>query len=570
MATTLDSVDVVTVGVGWTGGIIAAECTKEGLKVVGLERGRERGTEDFSIVHDEYRYAVRYELMQDLSRETITFRNDRNQRALPMRQLGSFLLGEGLGGAGTHWNGQTWRFLPYDFQIKTMTDEKYGANKLPAEYMIQDWGITYEELEPYYDRFEKTAGISGEDNNPFWGKRSSGYPTPPMKKTPILQRFETATSNLGLSPFMMPSANLSEAYENPDGQVIGACQYCGFCERFGCEYGAKSSPEITVVPAAKETGNYEVRFNSNVVEVMKEGDRVTGVRYYDTVTFEEFIQPANVVVLTSYVMNNAKLLMVSEIGQQYNPETGQGSLGKNYAYQILPGATGFFDEQMNTFMGAGALGMTVDDFNGDSFEHGDLDFIHGASISTTQTGSRPILSNTTPPDTPSWGAEFKRASIENFTRTLNVGGQGASMPHRDNYMELNDTYKDIYGVPLLQLTYNFTDQDRALHKYVTERSAEIMKEMGAKTVVSRNPISDYDITPYQTTHNTGGTIMGGDPATSVVNNFLQHWDAENLFVVGAGNFAHNGGYNPTGTVGALAYRCAEGVIRYSREGGSLV
>ncbi|QMT17824.1 GMC family oxidoreductase [Planococcus maritimus] len=570
MATTLDKVDVVTVGVGWTGGIIAAECAKEGLKVKGLERGKERSTEDYSMVHDEYRYAIRYELMQDLSKETITFRNSRNQKALPMRQLGSFLLGEGLGGAGTHWNGQTWRFLPYDFEIKSMTDAKYGANKLSSEYTLQDWGITYDELEPYFDKFEKTAGISGEDKNPFWGKRSSDYPTPAMKKTPLLSKFETATSNLGYSPFMMPSANLSEAYENPDGQQIGACQYCGFCERFGCEYGAKTSPEITVVPAARETGNYDIRFNSNVVEVMKEGDRVTGVRFIDTVTFEEFIQPAEVVVLTSYVMNNAKLLMVSEIGQMYDPETGQGSLGKNYAYQILPGASGFFEDQMNVFMGAGALGMTIDDFNGDAFDHSDLDFIHGGSISMTQTGSRPIASNPLPPDTPAWGAEFKKASIENYTRTLSVGSQGASIPHRDNYLTLDGTYKDIYGMPLLQLTYNFTDQDRALHKYITERTSEIMQEMGAKTVVGRSPISDYDIVPYQTTHNTGGTIMGGDPATSVVNNYLQHWDMENLFVVGAGNFAHNGGYNPTGTVGALAYRCAEGVIKYSKDGGSLV
>ncbi len=569
MVTTLDKVDVVTVGVGWTGGIIAAECAKEGLKVVGLERGKERGTPDFANGHDEYRYAVRYELMQDLSKETITFRNSRSQRALPMRQLGSFLLGEGLGGAGTQWSGQTWRFLPYDFQIKTMTDQKYGS-KLSTDYLLQDWGITYDELEPYFDRFEKTAGISGEDKNPFWGKRSSDYPTPPMKKTAILQKFETATTSLGYSPFMMPSANLSKPYENPDGQQINACQYCGFCERFGCEYGAKTSPEITVVPVARETGNYEIKFNANVVEVLKEGDKVTGVRYFDTVTLEEFIQPAEVVVLTSYVLNNAKLLMVSQIGEQYDPETGRGTLGKNYAYQILPGASGFFDEQMNTFMGAGALGMTIDDFNGDNFDHGNLDFIHGGSLSITQTGSRPILSNPTLPDTPSWGAEFKKASIENFTRTLGVGGQGASMPHKENYLTLDGTYKDIYGVPLLQLTYNFTDQDRALHSYMTEKAARIMQEMGAKTVVGRSPITDYDIVPYQTTHNTGGTIMGADPRTSVVNNYLQHWDAENLFVVGAGNFAHNGGYSPTGTVGALAYRCAEGIINYSKNGGILV
>ncbi|WP_213424015.1 GMC family oxidoreductase [Bhargavaea massiliensis] len=570
MATTLDKVDVVTVGAGWTGGIIAAEAAKAGLKVVSIERGRERGTEDYLRVHDEYRYAIRYELMQDLSKETVTFRNRRDQRALPMRTMGSFLLGEGLGGAGTHWNGHTWRFLPYDFEIKTMTEKKYGANKLGKEYQLQDWGITYDELEPYFDKFEYTAGISGDDKNPFAGKRSNPYPTPPMKKTPILEKFEKATSDLGYTPFMLPSANLSEAYTNPDGQTINACMYCGFCERFGCEYGAKTSPEITVIPTAKETGNFEVRFHSNVVEILHEGGKATGVRYINWMSGEEFIQPAETVVLTSYVMNNAKLLMVSDIGEMYDPETGRGTLGKNYCYQILPGATGFFDEQFNTFMGAGSLGMSIDDFNGDNFDHSDLDFIHGGSMSLTQTGVRPIASNPVPPDTPAWGAEFKKASIENYTRTLNIGTQGASMPHRDNYLTLDPKYKDAYGVPLLQLTYNFTDQDRALHKFITEKAVEIMEKMGAKQTVGSNPITDYDIVPYQTTHNTGGTIMGADPETSVVNNYLQHWDMDNLFVIGAGNFPHNGGYNPTGTVGALAYRCAEGIIKYSKEGGSLV
>ncbi|MGB3259656.1 GMC family oxidoreductase [Paenisporosarcina sp.] len=570
MVKTLPKVDVVTVGVGWTGGIIAAECTKAGLKVVGLERGQERGTEDFSMVHDEYRYAIRYELMQNLSKETITFRNNRKMPALPMRQMGSFLLGEGLGGSGTHWNGQTWRFLPYDFQIKTMTDKKYGPNKLSSDYILQDWGLTYDQLEPYFDKFEKTAGISGENNNPHWGERSSDYPTPPMKKTHILKKFESAASKLGYHPFMMPSANLSEPYTNPDGAQINACQYCGFCERFGCEYGAKTSPEVTVVPTARKTGKFDVRFHANVVEVLKSGNKVTGVRYVDTLTGEEFIQPAEVVVLTSYVFNNTKLLMVSKIGEQYNPDTGKGTLGRNYCYQILPGATGFFDDQYNTFMGAGALGMAIDDFNGDSFDHSNLDFIHGGNISITQTGSRPIATNVALPDTPTWGAEFKKQSIHNFTRTLSVGAQGASISHKENYLSLDGTYKDAYGVPLLQLTYNFTKQDIALHKFISEKSGEIMKEMGAKTVVNRGAIDQYDIVPYQTTHNTGGTVMSLTPEEGVVNNYLQHWDAENLFVVGAGNFAHNGGYNPTGTVGALAYRAAEGVIKYSKTSGSLV
>lgn len=570
MVTTLEKVDVVTVGVGWVGGIIGAECAKAGLKVVGLERGRDRGTEDFLMVHDEYRYAIRYDLMQDLSKETVTFRNSRQMRALPMRQMGSFLLGEGLGGSGTHWNGMTYRFLPYDFEIKSMTEEKYGKDKLPADFQLQDWGITYDEIEPYFDKFEKTAGISGEDTNPFWGKRSADFPTPAMKKTPILKKFETATAKLGYSPYMLPSANLSERYENPDGETIGACQYCAFCERFGCEYGAKSSAEITVIPTAMKTGNYDVHFHANVVEILREGGKTTGVKYIDTETGEEFIQPADVVVLTSYVLNNAKLLMVSNIGEQYDPDTGKGTLGKNYCYQIAAGATGFFEEQMNVFMGAGALGMTIDDFNGDSFDHSDVDFIHGASISILQAGARPILSNPVPPDVPTWGAEFKKASIENYSRTLGVFGQGASMPHKENFMSLDPDYKDVYGVPLLQVTYNFTDQDRKLSSFITEKAEEIMKEMGATTVVPGNPLTDYDIVPYQSTHNTGGTIMGTSPDDSVVNNYLQHWDVENLFVVSAGNFPHNGGYNPTATVGALAYRAAEGILKYRESGGLLV
>src|SRR5699024_10210768 len=141
---------------------------------------------------------------------------------------------------------------------------------------------------------EKMAGISGEDTNPCWGKRASDFPTPPMKKTLLLKKFEKATSDVGYHPYMIHSVNLSEAYENLDGSKINTYQYCGFCERFGCEYGAKSSPEISVIPTAEKTGNFDVTFNANVVEILKEGNKTTGVKYVDTQTGEEFIQPAEV------------------------------------------------------------------------------------------------------------------------------------------------------------------------------------------------------------------------------------------------------------------------------------
>ncbi|CAD2077264.1 Gluconate 2-dehydrogenase flavoprotein precursor [Jeotgalicoccus aerolatus] len=569
MVTTLDKVDVVTVGVGWTGGIIAAEATKAGLSVMGLERGKKRGTEDYQHVHDELKYAVRYELMQDIAKETMTFRNSREQDALPMRQQGSFLLGENLGGAGTHWNGQTWRFLPYDFEVKSMTEERYGSDKLQEDdgYRWEDWGITYDELEPYFNTFEQTAGISGEDN-PLGGDRSESYPTPPMLKSRSLRMFEEAATNMELHPIMMPSANLSQQYENPDGETINACQYCAFCERFACEYDAKATPEVTVIKTAQKSDLFQLRVGANVVEIITDEDddsKVSGVKFVDVMTGEEFIQPADIVALTSYIFNNYKLLAVSDIGEQYDPETEEGTLGRNYCYQIFGGATGFFDEQFNTFMGAGSLGMALDDYNGDNFDHEDLDFLHGGNISITQTGARPILNNPVPSDTPSWGEEFKEESIKNYTRVLSVSGQGATSPHKENYLSMDTEYTDAYGVPLVCLTYNFTDQDRARQKYLAERSGEILEEMGASQVDLDAELTDYNIAPYQSTHNTGGTTMGASPETSVVNNYLQHWDRDNLFVVGAGNFQHNSGYNPTATVGALAYRCADGIIKYAED-----
>ena len=251
MAKKLPKVPVVVVGMGWAGGIIASELTKAGIKVVGLERGKERDMSDYLMVHDELRFQHREELMQDLSKETITHRNNQKMRALPMRNYGTFIVGEGLGGAGSHWNGQTYRFLPYDFEIKSLTEKRYGKNKIKSDYPIQDWGITYDQIEPYYDTFEKMAGISGETVK-LYGKRSNPYPTGPMIKTPVLAVFEQAAKKLGYKPYMIPSANLSENYENPDGISRSACQYCAFCENFGCEYGAKADPVVTVIPVAKK------------------------------------------------------------------------------------------------------------------------------------------------------------------------------------------------------------------------------------------------------------------------------------------------------------------------------
>ncbi|ELZ13965.1 gluconate 2-dehydrogenase (acceptor) [Haloterrigena salina JCM 13891] len=580
MVQQLDPVDVVTIGAGWTGGIVAKELTQNDYQVVSLERGGERETENFFTVHDELGYALRYKLMQDLSKETITFRNSIDEPALPMRRYGAFLPGSGEGGAGVHWNGQTWRFLPYDFEIESRTIGEYGEEKIPENMQLQDWGISYEELEPYYDTFEYTAGIAGQAGNiegeiqdlgnPYEGPRSREYPLPPMMETPVLERFKETTAELGYEPFQAPSANLTEQYTNPDGVQQGQCQYCGYCERFGCEWGAKASPITTVLPAAQETGNYELRTHSDVVELLynEDAQEVEGVRYVDRKTNQVYEQPADVVALTAYVLNNVRLLLLSDIGEPYDPETGEGTVGKNYCYQnFQASARGFFDdEEWNLYMGAGALGASIDDFNGDNFDHSDLDFLHGGNVALNQTGDRPIANNPVPEGTPSWGSEFKAQSIDNYHSSVSIAAQGAVLPFRENYLDLDPNYTDQYGRPLLRMTFDWREQDRNLVEYIGPYLEEIMDEMGADTIDANTSLEgNFDITPYQSTHNTGGAIMGSDPAESVVNNYLQCWEASNLFVPGASAFAHNSGYNPTGTVGALAFRAAEGIQEYLDE-----
>ena len=195
MSRRLPRKDVVIIGLGWTGSILALELAAPGLDVVAIERGPWRDTAaDFNIgtAPDELRYGVRHELFLRPTQETLTMRNNPVQTALPIRRWGSFLPGNGVGGAGVHWNGQTWRFLPDDFRIRSHMTERYGESIMPEGNHIQDWGVTYDELEPYYDQFEYACGISGKagnlkgqiqpGGNPFEGARAREYPTPPMKQ----------------------------------------------------------------------------------------------------------------------------------------------------------------------------------------------------------------------------------------------------------------------------------------------------------------------------------------------------------------------------------------------------
>ena len=575
---TLKHVDAICIGMGWTGAIIAMELTKAGLDVLGLERGEYRDTDpDFLLpnVHDELAYALRYKLFQDASRETYSFRNNVSQTALPIRQFGSFLPGDGLGGAGVHWNGTTYRFLPWDFQTRSQSIARYGPQILGDDCTSQDWGITYDELEPYYDRFEKIAGIGGKagnlrgakvnGGNPFEGRRQNEYPNPPMAQNYSGALFTSAAKNLGYHPFPMPSANSTKAgYTNPEGATFRPCVYCGFCERFSCEMSAKASAHIALLPKLMKSPHFELRTNSRVMKINLDSTKTkaTGVTYLDAQGRSQTVN-ADLIFVTAFALNNVHLLLLSGIGKPYDPAKNEGVVGRNYAYQANTGATMFFNsgKAFNSFMGSGSMGMVFDDFNGDNFDHTPYGFIGGACVQQNTTGARPIQFHPVPKGTPRWGSAWKHAVAHWYNRAFPVGAQGGVQSYRGNYLDLDPTYRNAFGEPLLRMTFDWGPHEHKQSAFMVGVHQKLAQTLGVTSVLTGPLPAHYDIVPYQSTHTTGGAIIGADRKTSVANKYGQCWDVPNVFLSGASSFPQNAGYNPTGTVGALAYYTTDAVLK---------
>ncbi|ESJ26373.1 MULTISPECIES: GMC family oxidoreductase [unclassified Cupriavidus] len=588
MSKTLDRVDAVIVGGGWTGSIIGKELAAAGQRVVMLERGEPRWpSPDFQAptVHDELRYTRRHALHQNTATETFTFRNNTSQTALPMRRWQFAYPGTHLGGSGNHWSGAYYRFDPTDFKLRSHYERRYGKGIFAADLTAQDWPLNYDELEPYYDRFDYLIGASGfagnlkgkiqPGGNPFEPWRSRPYPNPPMKVAHASALFGEAAAKLGYHPYIQPSALSTRPYTNTEGLPMSACVYCGFCSNFGCEHFAKASPQVCILPAAMKLDTFALRTGAQVLRVELDKDRklARGVTYVDA-GGQEFFQPADMVFLCAFSVHNVRLLLLSGIGKPYDPATGQGVVGRNYTHQTTSGVNLFFDEKthINPFMGAGAAAVTIDDFSADNFDHGPLGFVGGGYIQIQVVSGAPIGYHPTPRGTPAWGSEWKKAVRRYYNHSASITITGSAMPTRGGYLSLDPTYRDAWGQPLLRITYDLPDNDIKLSAFLTEKGDRIGKAMRGVVATEPGPRKrPFTATSYQSTHLNGGAAMGSDPSNSVVNRFGQCWDVPNVFVTGACLFPQNSNFNPTGTVGATAYWIVDAVKRdYVKAPGKLI
>jgi gluconate 2-dehydrogenase alpha chain len=574
MSMATERTDVVIVGVGAAGGILAAELGKAGMKVIGLERGPRLKTADFEP-HDELRYFQRQDLRPNIKSQPITWRPNANARANPVPVQN---YGNQAGGGTVHYGTVSWRFHEDDFRARSHTIARYGESAIPADSSLADWPLSYADLEPYYDRAEYDLGVSGkagnvqgrkiDGGNAFEAPRQREYPMPPLLLDQSGVIFDATARKLGYHPFPTPRAILSEPYKGRPG-----CTYCGFCQAFGCHVGAKSSILVTKLPEADATGNFKLLTGTMVYRVNSDNSgRVTGVAYYGPDGSDNTIE-AELVILTPFIYDNTRLLLLSKTDKFPNGlANSSGQVGKHMMAHMMARVFVTFDNQyVNVFMGPSAQKHTIDDFNADNFDHAGINFIRGSqvSIDTVNLQGGPIGATTInpPPGIPRWGAAYRDFLAKYYARHASMVAQTENLPYADQTIDLDPNVRDAWGLPAPRVTYDWRrPNELARVEFMLGKMEELGREMGA-THVWRAPIGPG----APGAHHEGGTRMGGDPKTSVVNRYGQTWDIPNLFVIGSSTFPTMSGFNPTLTIQALAYMSADAIVnRYKNNPGALL
>ncbi len=559
MTETLPKTDVVIVGMGAAGGVAALPLTSAGLKVIGLEAGGWLDPRDFAP--DEIRYMQRNWPMtvQKAAREAPTVRASANDVA---RQGGHPMM-NAVGGTTMHYWAQSWRLNPWDFQVVSATESRYGQSRLPAGTTVEDWPFGYDELEPYYDKVEYSVGISGQAGNVqgrinsagniFEGPRQREYPMRALRSSPFTDLMSKAATELGWNPFQGPAAITSELY---DGRP--PCQYHGFCNKGGCHVQSKSSTAFTTIPKALDTGNLDVVPFARVTEVLVDkSGRTTGVAYVKG--SETFVQPADIVLLASYAYENVRLLLLSKSDAYPNGlANNSGQVGSHYLshHQGAP-VTALFPRDLHNWYGLPAQGVAIDEWADDNFDHTGLDFIGGANL-WVHTDRKPISAAkmSTFGEAANWGSQWKAFIRQNADRSNMSYIQKTTLPYEDNYLDLDPVVKDAYGLPVIRITARYRDNEKKIAAFAQDKMEQWYRQAGATKVIK----SGLGNAMGATTHAYGGTRMGDDSETNVVDRWGLTHEVPNLGILGASVMGTSGARNPTLTVQALSWRTAEYIV----------
>ncbi|MCU0635977.1 MAG: GMC family oxidoreductase [Gemmatimonadaceae bacterium] len=540
-----DVVDFVVVGSGSAGGIVARELSRAGLRVVVLEQGPYRRASDF-LPHDDYAVFIRNALTNDAAQQGTTFRTSESDVAKPGNPV---WYARGVGGGSVHFTGNFWRLRPEDFREHTLHGDVPGA-------ALADWPISYDELEPYYTRVDWEIGVSGQAGaDPHEPRRSKPYPMPPLPVKPEGLLMEKAARKMGWTAFPAPMAIASQPFRGR-----GPCQACGYCLGFGCEFGAKSSTLVAMIPDAERTGRCEVRSECYVRKVETDArGRVTGVIYFDR-DRREVLQRARAVVLCANGAETPRLLLNSASARfPQGLANSSGLVGRHLMYNGNVVAGGVFEHETNGYKGPVVTRIVQDPYVLDP----SLGLVGGGGFDF-RFDSPPLLYaiRGQGEKAPQWGAAFKRA-LRDFPRTVYAYGHTTSLPVPANSISLDPTHKDAWGVPAMRVTYREHPNDMKVYRWFLDRCGDLLDAAGALRRWE-DPIREA---PEGSPHLLGTCRMGNDPSRSVVDRHHRAHDVPNLFIVDGSSMVTGGRGQPTMTIMALAFRASEQMVRWARRAG---
>jgi len=548
--------DAIVIGSGITGGFAAKELTEKGLETLVLEAGR-----SIDPAHDYVEHVQPWDLhYRGLG--------NRSRRAAdqPIQQhcyacdewAGKFFVndhehpythdddkpfqwirGRQVGGRSITWGRQTYRWSDVDFEANAR--EGIGI----------DWPIRYRDLERWYDYVEDFAGISGRAEGLAHLPDSKFLP--PMDLN-CAESFVREGMDRAFSGERMLTIGRCAVLTVPH-RGRDACHYCGPCRR-GCGTRSYFNSVNATLPAAQATGLMTLRPHSIVHSLVHDSstNRIAGVRVIDARTERTFEVRARVLFLCASTLESTRILLNSTT--EAFPDglaNSSGVLGQNLMDHIKWGGASAtipgFEDRMH--YGSRPNGIYVPRFRNIRSRH--KGFVRGYGFQGG--GSRPSWQRGIAGS--GFGAGLKQALRDPGPWQMRFLGYGECLPSPDNYVKIDDTVVDKWGVPSLRVHMMWRENELAIRRDMADSAAEILEATGARNVTPF--IQETD--PGFTIHEMGTARMGRDAKSSVLNAYNQSHDIPNLFLTDGACMTSSSCVNPSLTYMALTARACDYAAR---------
>lgn len=519
MAKSPQKVDVVVIGSGAAGSVFAAVLAEAGKSVLVLDRGRERRMND---LYSSQIWARRLKWGAPTVVETG-----------PDSIWYGFNAGHGFGGAAIHHYGVWPRYHVEDFELQ----RRYGRGL--------DWPFSYDELRPYYDQVQEDVGIAGDARAEIWRPQGADYPLPPVLVTNHGRVLARGFEKLGMHTAPIPMAILTQPYKGRP-----PCIWDGWCDA-GCPTGALANPLAVYLPRATAAGA-RLQGHAHVTRILTDatGQRATGVEYIDA-QGKRIVQPAAAVALCAFSVENVRILLNSASARhERGLANSSGTLGRYLMSHPAVSIFGLFDEDMQGYLGATGGQLICQDAYGKQSDpdgaFGSRQWEIGLVVKPNDllgiAMSRPEL----------YGAALQSFIKDGVRSLASMVGVCEDQPLYDNRIELA-AQKDKSGMPIARVEYRMSDDGRRLWATAAREGVEIFKAAGAREAWHSPPGGQ---------HIMGGTVMGTDPAASVLNGNGQAHDVANLYVGGPGVFPTSSSINSTFTAHAVALKSARHMVAH--------